>query len=61
MAYKPTLEEIVRKLLDNATFYRNTIVLNRYDDSYVHGEELEEQLRAALYEIELQRLLDFED
>lgn len=61
MAYKPTLEDIVRKLLDNATFFHSAIELDHYEDSFVYGEEIEEQLRTALHEIELQDLLNYED
>lgn len=61
MAYKPTLEDIVRKLLDNATFFHSAIELDQYEDSFVDGEEIEEQLRTALHEIELQDLLNYED
>ena len=61
MAYKPTLEEIVRKLLDNATFFNSAIELDQYEDTFVDGEEIEDQLRAALHEIELQDLLNYED
>lgn len=61
MSYKPTLEDIVRKLLDNAAFYGSAIELDRYEDTFVDGEEIEEQLRTALHEIELQYLLDYED
>ena len=58
MAYKPTLEEIVRKLLDNATFFGSAIELDTYDrDNFVDGEDIEDQLREALYEIDLQNLL----
>lgn len=58
MAYKPTLEEIVRKLLDSAVIYPTHITL---DQDELGGKELLQQLRDALYEVELQRLLDFED
>lgn len=61
MTYKPTLEDIVRKLLDNATFYSSAIELHRYEGAFVDGEEIEEQLRDALHEIDLQDLLNYED
>lgn len=61
MAYKPTLEEIVRKLLDNATFFGSAIELDQYEDTFVDGEEIVAQLRAALHEIELQELLHYDD
>lgn len=61
MAYKPTLEEIVRKLLDNATFFGSAIELDQYEDTFVDGEEIEDQLRAALHEIELQELFHYDD
>lgn len=61
MAYKPTLEDIVRKLLENATFFSSAIELDRYEDTFIDGEDIEEQLREALHEIELQNLLNYED
>lgn len=61
MSYKPTLEDIIRKLLDNATFFHSAVELDQYEDSFVDGEEIEEQLRTALHEIELQDLLNYED
>ena len=58
MAYKPTLEDIVRKLLTSAVIYPTHITL---DPEELGGKELLQQLRAALHEIELQDLLNYED
>lgn len=61
MAYKPTLEDIVRKLLENATFFSSCIELDLYEDTFVDGEDIEKQLRAALHEIDLQGLLNYDE